>query len=68
MAESVAARSIRLVETGVACDHGISTSICEEVDRVARGRAALCGDLTELSAENRPKKAFNASYMIVRKL
>lgn len=35
-AERVAARSICVAESGGTRDHGISTDICEELDRLAR--------------------------------
>lgn len=50
-------RNIRVAENDGACDQGISTDNCEKVDRLAKGRAALCGSLAELRAENKPEES-----------
>lgn len=34
-------------------DHGMFTDMCEEADRPAMGKVALCRSLAELCAENR---------------
>lgn len=43
--------------SGGAHDDGISTAICEEIDRLATDKVALRGGLAELSAENRLNEA-----------
>lgn len=49
----VFARPILVPKSESACDHGISTDSCEEVDKLASDKAALCGGLHELGAENK---------------
>lgn len=51
--EEMVAWSSRITESGGAREHGISADICEEIKRLARGKAALGKDLAELGNENR---------------
>lgn len=52
MAEKVVGSSTRAAKRGGARDHGISTKICDGLDRLASGKAALCGALAGLGTEN----------------
>lgn len=56
-ADRVAASSTLFAESGGGRDHGVSTEICEEVDKLVRDEAAQCGGLAEFGAENRLKEA-----------
>lgn len=51
-AERTVARSIRVAESGGACNHGTSAEICEGVGRLAKDGAALCSSHAELGPEN----------------
>lgn len=62
-AERDVARSIRVAERGGARDHDISADISKKVDRLARGKAALCRGTAELRAENRIERLLIVRWM-----